>query len=548
MKNKNFMIMKRIKINNPIIYLLPALFLVLSFQASIKAQNVDPNTTIKKLVSALQYIKYAYVDTVDEAGLVENAIIETLKELDPHSSYIPAKDLQKANEPLEGSFEGIGITFQIYNDTILVIAPITGGPSEAVGIMAGDKIVKINGEQSTGDKVNNKFVFDRLRGKKGTEVEVTIYRNHSSDLIDFAIIRDKIPINSIDASFMAAPGIGYVKLTRFSKTTVEEFTESVASLKKLGMKKLILDLRGNPGGYMLPAIELSDEFLPDRKLIVYTEGLRSPVQKFYANPSGSFETGDLVVLVNEGSASSSEIVAGAVQDWDRGIILGRRSFGKGLVQKPFQLPDGSVMRLTTARYHTPTGRCIQRPYENGIEDYYSDLYDRLRNGELVSADSIDFPDSLKYQTPRNRIVYGGGGIMPDIFMPWDSTGITDYFVDLVRKGITNSFVLDYLDKNRKDILADYPDIKSFKENYQISDALFDELLEKAESEGVEPEEGELDKSERTLKYRIKALMARNLWDISAFYEIISEIDDEYYKAIEILQNPAMYHKICMNAE
>ena len=493
----------------------------------------------------MQYIRYAYVEEVDEEELIENAIIETLKELDPHSTYISAEDLQKANEPLEGSFEGIGITFQVYNDTILVITPIVGGPSETVGIRAGDKIVKIDGEKSTGEKVNNQFVFDRLRGEKGTEVDVTVFRNRMDDLIDFTIIRDKIPINSIDASFLIKPDIGYIKLTRFSKTSIEEFQDAIADLKEKGMNKLILDLRGNPGGYMMPAVELSDEFLPDKKLVVYTEGLKAPVQKFYANPGGSFEDGELIVMVNEGSASSSEIVAGAVQDWDRGIIVGRRSFGKGLVQKPFQLPDGSVIRLTTARYHTPTGRCIQRPYEDGVEDYYLDIYNRLKNGEMVNPDSIDFPDSLKYKTPKNRIVYGGGGIMPDIFIPWDSTEVTDFFVDLVRKGITNNFVLEYMDVNRESLLNKFSDVKHFKKDFEINKEMFDDFIKRAEEKDVVAEEGELDDSKRTIEYRIKALIARNLWGVSAFYEVITDIDDEFVEAVEILQNPDRYNKLSM---
>lgn len=522
------------------------LFVVLfgSF-SSVYSQESDPNKILKKFVTVMQYIRYAYVEEVDEEELIENAIIETLKELDPHSTYISAEDLQKANEPLEGSFEGIGITFQVYNDTILVITPIVGGPSETVGIRAGDKIVKIDGEKSTGEKVNNQFVFDRLRGEKGTEVDVTVFRNRMDDLIDFTIIRDKIPINSIDASFLIKPDIGYIKLTRFSKTSIEEFQDAIADLKEKGMNKLILDLRGNPGGYMMPAVELSDEFLPDKKLVVYTEGLKAPVQKFYANPGGSFEDGELIVMVNEGSASSSEIVAGAVQDWDRGIIVGRRSFGKGLVQKPFQLPDGSVIRLTTARYHTPTGRCIQRPYEDGVEDYYLDIYNRLKNGEMVNPDSIDFPDSLKYKTPKNRIVYGGGGIMPDIFIPWDSTEVTDFFVDLVRKGITNNFVLEYMDVNRESLLNKFSDVKHFKKDFEINKEMFDDFIKRAEEKDVVAEEGELDDSKRTIEYRIKALIARNLWGVSAFYEVITDIDDEFVEAVEILQNPDRYNKLSM---
>ncbi len=511
---------------------------------TVNAQKQDPNQHLKNFIAAMQYIRYAYVDSIDEGDLIENAIVETLKELDPHSAYIPAEELQKANEPLEGSFEGVGITFQVYNDTIQVIAPIPGGPSEKVGVRPGDKIVKIDGEKSTGEKINNQYVFDHLRGEKGTTVEMTVYRGSSDRVIDFTIVRDEIPINSIDAVFMAAPEIGFIKLNRFSKKSVEEFQEAISELKSKGMKKLILDLRGNPGGYMFPGIELADEFIKNGKLLLYTEGLKSPVQRFFSHSGGSFEEGELVILINEGSASSSEIVAGAIQDWDRGIILGRRSFGKGLVQKSFQLPDGSVIRLTTARYHTPTGRCIQKPYDSGLEDYYLDIYNRLKGGELVNPDSINFPDSLKYYTPNKRLVYGGGGIMPDMFIPWDSTEITDYFVDLVRKGVFNSFVMDYVDDNRPKLLRKYPGLKDFKENFVISQELYDDFTERAKEEKIEMKEDQIEKSRKLIDYRIKALIARNLWDVSAFYEIISDIDDEYIKAIEILENSYMYSKYC----
>ncbi|MDZ7741773.1 MAG: S41 family peptidase [Bacteroidota bacterium] len=326
-------------------------------------KDYDPNETFKKMLAAMQYIRMYYVDSVNEPELVEDAIIEMLKELDPHSTYISRENLQKANEPIEGSFEGIGVTFQIYKDTILVIAPVPGGPSDKLGIMAGDKIVKIEGEDATGDDINNQYVMDRLRGKKGTEVDVAIYRPSRKKLIDFTIVRDEIPLNSVDASFIAAPGIGYIKLNRFSKTTGDEIAESIIDLKGKGMEKLILDLRGNPGGLMFPAIEISDMFLDDDKLIVYTKGLRSYPREFFATEEGLFQDGEMVVMINEGSASASEIVSGAVQDWDRGVILGRRSFGKGLVQQPFRLPDSSFMRLTTAKYYTPNWQMYPAPLQ-----------------------------------------------------------------------------------------------------------------------------------------------------------------------------------------
>ncbi|MCF8388313.1 MAG: S41 family peptidase [Bacteroidales bacterium] len=518
-------------------------FILLAPQGIMAQKNYDANETFKKLLAAMQYIRMYYVDSIDEPELVENAIIETLKELDPHSTYISREDLQKANEPIEGSFEGIGVTFQIYKDTILVIAPVPGGPSDKLGIMAGDKIVKIEGKDATGEDITNQYVMDRLRGKKGTEVDVTIYRPSRKKLLDYTIVRDKIPLNSVDASFMAAPGIGYIKLNRFSKSTGDEIRESILDLKEKGMEKLIFDLRGNPGGLMYPAVEISDHFLEDNRLIVYTQGLRSYPREFFATEEGLFEQGDMVVMINEGSASASEIVSGAVQDWDRGIILGRRSFGKGLVQQPFRLPDSSFMRLTTAKYYTPTGRCIQRPYDEGKEEYYMELIKRLEHGELVHADSISFPDSLKYYTPNNRTVYGGGGIMPDIFTPWDSTRVTDYFSDLVRKGAFNEFILNYLDKNRSSILRKYPEFADFKEDFRITDKILKNFTDFGSERDVEYNEEEFGDSEELIRYRLKAMMARNLWDVSSFFEIIVGIDEEYQKALQILQDEETYNKI-----
>lgn len=525
--------MKRRRINiQAIILFVFGLMLTLNVQA----QQPGPNESLKNFLATMQYIRMYYVDSIDDHHLIENAIVETLKELDPHSSYISKEDIQRANEPIEGSFEGIGITFQIYKDTILVIAPVPGGPSDKLGILAGDKIVKIEGEEATGDKINNQYVMDRLRGKKGTIVNISIFRKGRDELLDFDIVRDKIPLNSVDATFMATPEIGFIKLNRFSKSTPEEIKESLQTLKGQGMKKLILDLRGNPGGLMYGAIEIADHFLPEGKMIVYTKGLRSYPREFKATSRGIFEEGDLVVMINEGSASASEIVAGAVQDWDRGVIIGRRSFGKGLVQQPFRLPDSSFLRLTTAKYYTPTGRCIQRPYEEGSEEYFKDLLTRLRQGELVHADSIRFPDSLKYFTPSNRVVYGGGGIMPDIFTPWDSTLVTDYFTDLVRKGVFNEFVLNYVNDNRQELTKKYAEFTDFKKKFEVSDEMISGFVELGKEREIEPDEQQLQENEDFIKSRIKALMARNIWEVGSFYEIILEIDDEYHKAIEILEN------------
>jgi carboxyl-terminal processing protease len=506
-------------------------------------QNGVSKMEIQKLVSAMQIIDLAYVDSVDMTKLITDAIEESLKELDPHSTYISKEEVEKTNEPLEGSFEGIGVTFQIYEDTILIIAPVPGGPSEKLGILAGDKIVKINGEESTGDKVNNDWVFERLRGKKGTTVDVTIFRQGKTDLLDFTIVRDKIPVNSIDATFMAGKDIGYIKLNRFSKTSQEEFDEAIVRLKSEGMTKLILDLRGNSGGYLNTAVDLSDEFLGNGKLIVYTEGLHSPRQDYTATSLGNFEEGKLVILIDEASASASEIVSGAVQDWDRGIIIGRRSFGKGLVQRPFNLPDGSVLRLTTARYYTPTGRCIQRPYENGIEEYYKEFENRMTHGEYVYADSIKFPDSLRYSTPRGRSVYGGGGVMPDVFIPWDSTIFTDYYVDLRRKGVFNKFTLEYVEKNRLTLNSAYPALDDFIADFSVDEYLEKDFIALAEKEKVPFDQEGWTISEKLITTQIKALIARNLWDIGAFYRIMLVMDDEFQKAVEILNDEKIFHKL-----
>jgi carboxyl-terminal processing protease len=525
-------------------FLLTAIFSLSLISSSIQAQKSNDRETIQKFGTALQIIDFAYVDSVDSPELVENAIVAMLKELDPHSAYISKEDIERVNEPLEGSFEGIGVTFQLFNDTILVVAPVAGGPSDKLGIIAGDKIVKIDGEDATGEDINNKFVMDKLRGKKGTVVNVSIQRVGKKKLIEFDIVRDKIPLNSIDATYMAAPEIGYIRLTRFSKTSMDEFRESVAELKQEGMEDLILDLRGNSGGYLNIAIELSDEFLSEGKLIVYTEGLKSPKEEFFATSRGNFDNGKVIVLINEASASASEIVSGAVQDWDRGLVVGRRSFGKGLVQRPFRLPDGSVIRLTTARYHTPTGRCIQKPYEEGVDEYYKDFKNRLDHGELVNADSIHFPDSLQYYTPNGRIVYGGGGIMPDVFIPIDSTRFSDYYTDLIRKGVFNEFTMTYISKNRENLLEEYPSIQAFKAGFTVDEEMYADFLANAqESEVTRSEDDEYYYPDANIKVQIKALVARNLWDANAYFQVINELDEELETAVELLEDGTKFSEL-----
>ncbi len=506
----------------------------------VSAQRYDPKNSDQKLSATLQIINMAYVDTVNVGKLTETAIIAMLKELDPHSVYMSKEEIAKANEPLIGNFDGIGVQFNISKDTIVVITPTPNGPSEKVGILSGDKIVKIDNEEAVGKKVTNDFVVKRLRGLKGTSVKVGIYRRGKSGILDFTIVRDKIPINSVDAAYMAAPEIGYIKVNKFAQNTMTEFQESMDKLKKAGMKSLILDLRDNSGGYLNTAIDLADEFLPEGKLEVYTEGHSSPKQVSLATSKGGFEKGKLVVLINEGSASASEIVTGAVQDWDRALIIGRRSFGKGLVQRPYDLPDGSVIRLTTAHYFTPTGRCVQKPYNEGTEKYFKDLQTRYKHGELMNPDSIKFPDSLKFYTPNKRVVYGGGGIMPDIFIPLDTTKISTYYTDLLRKNIVNNFTLDFLDKNRDKLKKQYPEIESFRSNFQIDDNFMTKFFEFADKEGVKKDEAGYKLSEQYIKNFIKAWIARNLWDFEAYFMVINEEDEVFQKALSSIKDKDMF--------
>jgi len=492
-----------------------------------------------KFEALMQMIQYVYVDTVNEKQLTEDAIRAVLKDLDPHSVYIPAEDLKDANEPLVGNFEGIGIQFNILDDTILVTNTIPGGPSEKVGLLAGDRIVQIDTSIVAGIKIKNNDVIKKLRGTKGTKVTVHIFRRGETELLDFIIIRDKIPLFSVDASYIVAPGIGYIRLNKFSDATVEEFREAMNKLKGEGMKSLILDLQMNGGGYLNRAVELADEFLDDKKRIVYTQGEHQPRQENFATSAGGWEKGKLVVLIDEGSASASEIVSGAVQDWDRGLIVGRRSFAKGLVQKPFQLPDGSAVRLTVARYYTPSGRCIQKKYEKGDkgdEDYDLDLYNRQKSGELFSADSIHFSDSLKYFTNAKRVVYGGGGIMPDVFVPLDTSMVSNYYRDLQRKGILNEFTLSYVDENRSSLNANYKNVAQFKKNFLTDVAFMGKFFAFAEKKEVKKDEIGYKTSTVHLQTQLKALIARNLWNNDAYFQIFNDISNTFQKAVECIKD------------
>ena len=507
---------------------------VLCAGVSFGQQN-DYNSSVDKLKEFIFKLNKYYVDSVDNSKIAEDAIKGILTNLDPHSIYIPADELKEMNEPLKGNFEGVGIQFNILKDSIFVISTISGGPSEKVGIMAGDRIVEVDGENVAGIGITNLDVQKYLKGPKGTKVTVGIKRDGNRKLLDFDIIRDKIPIYSVDAWYMANPETGYIKLNRFSATTREEMHQAFSDLKEQGMKNLILDLKGNGGGYLRTAIQLADEFLSEDKLVVFTEGRSYPKEETFATKEGRFEEGKLAILIDEGSASASEIVSGAVQDWDRGVIIGRRSFGKGLVQKPLGLGDGSAIRLTTQKYYTPSGRCIQKPYDDGVEAYKNERLDRFERGELTSIDSIGLPDSLKFFTNNQRIVFGGGGILPDLFVPLDTTNSSDYYSACLRKGLMNTFSLTYADKNRKELTDRYKTDDAYIDAFAMDDVIKD-FIAFAEKEGVEYVDEDYQKSKLFFTTRIKALIARSLWDRTSFFKVINPILPAYQRALEVMED------------
>lgn len=491
----------------------------------------------EKFNTLLYYMNRMYVDSVDLDGLVETAIRGMLEELDPHSVYIPSEDLKQADEPLNGKFEGIGVRFNIMKDTIMVVATIAGGPSEKLGIMGGDRIVEVDGEVVAGVGIRNKGVMERLKGPKGTHVEVGIQRGRMDGLLYFDIERDKIPIYSVDAHYMVNNRTGYIKVNRFSKETMSELNSALDELQSEGMKDLVLDLQGNGGGMLNTAIDMGDEFLSGDRLIVYTDGRSFPREDRVADTEGRFEKGRLVVLVDESSASASEIVSGAIQDWDRGLIVGRRTFGKGLVQRPVRLPDGSAVRLTVQQYFTPAGRCIQKPYEDGVDAYRREKYERFEKGELMSLDSLDLPDSLKYSTKiLGRTVYGGGGILPDVFVPIDTSYNSVYFTDLLRRGLFNRAVLEYVDKNRKRLEREYGDREAFIADQPLEKELLDGLIALGEAEDIPFVEEDWNGSLYAIELRLKAILARTLFDTTAFYEVFNPINPVYRRAIEVLSD------------
>lgn len=508
-------------------------FLTLNFSNGTNSQQNKHSSSNEKINSLLEYIEYQYVDTINKSELVEKTVTAMLQSLDPHSSYIAAAEFETTNESLEGNFDGIGVEFNIIKDTIRVINPIEGGPSEKIGIKAGDKLIKVEGKNMTGPKITNKEVFEKLRGISGTAVNVTILRNGIKKPLNFKIIRDAIPLYSLDAAYIVKPTIGYMKISKFAATTYDEYIKAFNDLNKLGMKKLILDLRGNPGGYLNAAVDISDEFLVNGLQIVYTQGKANPKKTYKATEKGSFEKNEIVILIDEGSASASEIVAGAIQDNDRGLIIGRRSFGKGLVQDQLQLPDGSAIRLTVARYYTPTGRCIQKPYTDDKSIYYNEEYDRYQNGELLNADSIKLDKTKKYKTPEGKIVYGGGGIMPDIFVPIDTSKTNSFLNKVFYVGVINTFAFEYSDKHRNE-LKDFKTAKNYIDKFEITDQILNEFYLYCEYQKLFIEKIDKLKTDIALKPYLKAFIGRDAFNKDAYYPIINKNDKCINKAIEEL--------------
>lgn len=503
-----------------------------------KATGQSLEEDVRKLIYAAVMINNFYVDTVDNKKQVEDAINGMLSKLDPHSAYSDAEETKKMNEPLAGNFEGIGVQFNMLEDTLLVIQPTPKGPSEKVGIMAGDRIVGVNDTSIAGVKMSREEIMRRLRGPKGTIAHLNIVRRGIADTLKFDVKRDKIPVNSVDAAYMVTPTIGLIRFGNFAQTTHREVTEAIKKLKALGMRDLILDLQQNSGGYLQAAADLGSEFLPKDDLIVYTRGRAVPNQEYRSTGNGLFVDGKVAVLVDEYSASAAEILAGAIQDQDRGVVVGRRTFGKGLVQRPIDMPDGSMIRLTVAKYYTPSGRCIQKPYEKGDRmAYHQDVINRYNKGELTHADSIHFPDSLRYQTLRQkRTVYGGGGIMPDYFVPLDTTKYSRCYRELMAKSHIINANLRFMDKNRKSLQRDYTSFTAFQKKFEVPQALIAEILEAGAKDKIKPaDEPERQLTEKNLKKMIKALVARDLWDMSEYFAVIYEHDEVVQKAVELLQ-------------
>jgi len=517
------------------------LALVIAFGATAELKF----TPQKKLNYAEQIIEGYYVDKVDADSIVESAIVAMLKNLDPHSTYSNPEETRDLTEPLQGNFSGIGIQFNMLTDTLYVIQTVAGGPSERVGILPGDRIIYAQDTLIAGVKIKTPAVMKMLRGPKGSVCKVNVLRKGEPELIEFRIVRDDIPIYSVDASYMAAPEVGYIRISRFAESTADEMEKALKALKKQGMKSLIIDLEDNGGGYLNAATDIADKFLHKGDLVVYTKGEKTRPAQYVTRSNGKYTDERIVVMVNQYSASASEILAGAIQDQDRGVVVGRRTFGKGLVQRPFPFPDGSMIRLTVARYYTPAGRCIQRPYSSGDEEeYYLDLVNRYKHGEFSNADSVHFPDSLRYFTLRSmRPVYGGGGIMPDRFVPIDTTTYSDYYRDLVAKGVINKICTNYIDENRSMLKKQYKNADDFIKNFNISQPIFDRLKEMGEKDGVKFNAEQMETSRPAITRILKALIGRDLFEQNTYFRIANEGNPVYTEALKLINSPLEYHKL-----
>jgi carboxyl-terminal processing protease len=529
-------------------YLLPlalALVLMVGMQIGFKLREttwnkrpINSDNTFSKLDEILNLINVKYVDSVDSKSILNKALDQFLVDLDPHSFYIPQSELKGINESLEGKFEGVGIEFFIANDTILVVTPISGGPSEALGIISGDKIVAIDDSTVAGIGITNNGVVKKLRGDKGSKVKVKILRKNHSEPLEFVITRDQIPLLSVDVGYMVDSVTGYIKINRFAEKTYEEFRVQMNKLMAANMKNLILDLRQNPGGYLTAATLIADEFIDENKLLVYTEGKAYKRNEYLAKNSGKFETGNLVVMIDEGSASASEILAGALQDWDRAIIIGRRSFGKGLVQEQYELHDGSALRLTVARYYTPSGRSIQKPYDDGSEAYYDEVNERFEAGEFGTNGSLNKVDTIqKFYTSKKRVVYGGGGIIPDVFVPVDTSFNLEYFF-LVRSFVPE-FIYNYYSDNQS-LFMQYKESDYFRSNFEITDNLYNRFIEYASKQGLKKNEKELSLITPRVKVLMKAYLAKQMWKDDGFYPVLNTIDKTFLEAYNIVQNPSSH--------
>ena len=521
--------------------------LLLALSMTLSAQRMMPQA-LQKLLNAEYAITSLYVDSVNEDKLIEDAIKGMLESLDPHSTYTDAKETKELEEPLQGEFSGVGIQFNMNKDTLYVIQTVPGGPSERVGVLAGDRIIMVNDSVIAGVKMKNSDIQKRLRGKKGTQVTIKVKRNGVPDLITFRITRDNIPLHSIDAQYMLDERTGYLRISRFGAKTHEEMMDALKSLKDQGMTQLIMDLSDNGGGYLNAAIDMCNEFLERGQLMVYTEGDNAPRNEANANGWGQYKDLPMVVMVNQYSASAAEIFAGAMQDWDRAPVVGRRTFGKGLVQRPFKFDDGSMMRLTVARYYTPSGRCIQKPYKRGDKKAYeNELLERYNEGEYYSLDSIQFNDSLRYTTRLNgRTIYGGGGVMPDVFVPVDTSEYSTYYRDLTAKGIINQYAIKYVDKHRKQLLGQYSTVKDYDNGFEVSDAMMRDFIAMGEQDSVKYDEEKYRTSERLLKAIIKGLIARDVYgDQSAYSVIINHRNHDLQAALDLLNDPERYRRLLL---